>query len=170
MSTNHLPTGVTHSLSLPDFGHEIKVGSQEEPERPSPLWPLRGSAPKLRKLNGETNRGVPGDNSPPWRSQDHPSRSNCRSTDDIEGPPHPKFSFPAIRASAGPRVSAHRERAPGQGYANTRRPTYSVGPRVWAGGSAHSRWTLSVERRVTVLPSSTYLLTVGTLSWFNKSL
>ena len=29
-----------HPLSLPNFGIEVKVGSQEESERPSPLWPL----------------------------------------------------------------------------------------------------------------------------------
>jgi len=29
-----------HPLSLPNLGIEVKVGSQEESERPSPLWPL----------------------------------------------------------------------------------------------------------------------------------
>jgi hypothetical protein len=47
MSTNHSPTVITHSLPLPSFCVEVKVGSQEESERPSPFWSLRGVS-KLR--------------------------------------------------------------------------------------------------------------------------
>lgn len=39
----------THRLPLPSLGVKVKVSSQEESERPSPLWPLR-SVSKLRVL------------------------------------------------------------------------------------------------------------------------